>query len=493
MTSGFIDLATFDEIEKYLYGGSGSVSYFVRKVVKSSWFTIVPVTLQKNSGMANFGQQWSASVSRAGDYMVAAFLRVTIPAVQLNVTGNRFGSSGSLRWTRNLMHSLIREVSITFNDLCAMRLDNYYLDYMSQFQIPAGKKNGYANMIGNVDSLYNPVGAGATSPVTSLTQATLNLPLPLAFFKDSGVALPTAALPYNQILLNFNMRDWSELLILDNVTTQVSTAAQITDLIGTAPTLLSCDVWAEYALVSNVERTRMGQAPRDILIEQVQTAPPQSYNASSTNVSFDIRLSHAIKTLMFAIRNTTNLAEWANYTSASPVVSPTGIIFSPDLADDPIQSISLLYESTNRLTNMGSDYFSLVQPYYRAVSIPTETGYHIYSYTLDIMSMNPMGSTNYGKLTNVSIQVTPSNSLQVSGASTGTLTNPSTANGLTAMGAGLAQTFQWILVATNWNLVRVSGGALGLSMGIVWLMAVLMTTVSYTTIPAGRSKQVAAC
>jgi hypothetical protein len=72
-----------------------------------------------------------------------------------------------------------------------------------------------------------------------------------------------------------------------------------------------------------------------------------------------------------------------------------------------------------------------------------------------------MGSTNYGKLTNVSIQVTPSNALQVSSASTGTLTNPSTANGLTAMGAGLTQTFVWVLVACNWNLVRVSGGALG--------------------------------
>jgi len=359
------------------------------------------------------------------------------------------------------MHSLIREASITFNDLCAMRFDNYYLDYMSQFQIPAGKINGYQNMIGNVDTLFNPVGAGATSPVTSLPQATLNLPLPFCFFRDSGVALPTAALPYNQILINFNMRDWTELLILDNVTTQVSTAAQITDLVGSAPSLVACDVWAEYALVSNVERTRMGQAPRDILIEQVQTAPPQSFNGSQSSVSFDIRLSHAIKTLMFAIRNSTNPAEWANYTAASPVVSPTGIIFSPDLADDPIQSISLLYESTNRLTNMGSDYFSLVQPYYRAVAIPRETGYHLYSYTLDIMSMNPMGSTNYGKLTNVSIQVTPSNALQVSSASTGTLTNPSTANGLTAMGAGLTQTFVWVLVACNWNLVRVSGGALG--------------------------------
>lgn len=439
-----------------MYGGQGSVSYFVRKVVKASWFTIVPVTLQKASGIANFGQQWSANVSRAGDYMTAAFLRVTIPAVQLNATGNRFGANGSLRWTRNLLHALIREASITANDLCVMRFDNYYLDMMSQFAIPAGKKNGYANMIGNVDVLYNPIGAGASpGAVTQLTQATLNLPLPFCFFKDSGVALPTAALPYNQILLNFNFRDWTELLILDDISRGISVPAQISDLTGAAPSIVACDVWAEYAIVSNVERQKMGQAPRDILIEQVQTSNTQTYNAQQSTVSFDIRLSHAIKALMFAIRNKTNTAEHANYTAASPVPSNTGVNFSPDLADDPIQTVSLSYESTNRLTNMGSDYFSLVKPYYTAVSIPTETGYHLYSYTLDLMSMNPLGSTNYGKLTNVSITIVPSASLQTAAASTGTVTN---VNALASSGAGLAQVYEWVLVAMNWNLVRISGG-----------------------------------
>ena len=31
VTSGFIDLATFDEIDKYMYGGADSTVYFVRE------------------------------------------------------------------------------------------------------------------------------------------------------------------------------------------------------------------------------------------------------------------------------------------------------------------------------------------------------------------------------------------------------------------------------------------------------------------------------
>lgn len=441
-----------------MYGGDSAVSYFVRKVRKATWFTVVPVVLSKSNGIAQFNQQWSANISRAGDYLLRAFLRVTIPQVTLSAS-NRFGAYGSLRWTRNLLHSMITECSITFNDLVEMRFDNYYMDFWSQFSIPAGKRNGYNNMIGNIDELTNPGAAGVHVPVTQLQAATLNLPLPLCHSRDTGVALPTAALPYNEMRLNFNFKDWSQLLILDNVQTGVSTAAQLSDISGSAPQLQQCDVWAEYAIISNNERKQMGQAPRDILIEQVQTVPVQSFNPSNSQQSIDIRLSHAVKGLYFAVRNKTNPAEWANYTAASPYPTNAGVLFSPDLAADPINTVSLFYESTQRLSNMGADYFSLVNPWYNAVSIPLETGYHLYSYSLDIMSVNPMGSTNYGKLTNVSVQITPSLAAQTAGASTGTLTNPNET--LAQQGAGLTQIYDFVLCAVNHNIIRVAGGALG--------------------------------
>lgn len=441
-----------------MYGGDSAVSYFVRKVRKATWFTVVPVVLSKSSGIAQFNQQWSANISRAGDYLLRSFLRITFPAVQLSTT-NRFTTNGSLRWTRNLMHSLIKECSITFNDLVEMRFDNFYLDFWSQFSIPAGKRNGYNNMIGNIDELTNPGASGAAVPVTSLPQITLNLPLPLCHARDTGVALPTAALPYNEMRLNFNFRDWTELLILDNISSGVSTQATLSDIQGSAPQLQQVDVWAEYAIVSNNERKQMGQAPRDILIEQVQTVPTTSFNPSNASSNTDIRLSHAVKNLFFAIRNKTNPAEWANYTSASPFPTSTGVLFSPDLAADPINTASLLYENTQRLSNMGADYFALVNPWYNAVSIPLETGYHMYAYTLDLMSVNPMGSTNFGKLTNVSLQLTPSSAAQTAGASTGTLLAPNTL--LVAAGAGLQQLFEFILLAVNNNIIRVAGGALG--------------------------------
>jgi hypothetical protein len=456
VTSGFIDLATFDEIEKYMYGGQDATAYFVRETRKSTWFTQVPVVLSRAAGSPAFNQEWSVSISRAGDYLLQTWLRLVTPEVTL-AEDNQHGTNGSIRWTRNFMHNIIRECCITFNDLVAARFDNYHLDFWTAFTVPAGKRNGYNNMIGNFSDLTGPHAIGE-----AINQWTLNLPLPFFYGRDSGVALPTAALPYNDMRITFSFRDWSDLLILDNTDpgiasgAKTSSCARATDLVGGAPNLGTTQVWANYAIVSNDERKRMACAPRDILIEQVQTAPRQTFSpATNPNSCYDVRFSHAIKVLFFAVRNITNPCEWSNYTAASSYNDGTSVNFGASGMVDPILQTSVIYENTNRLAQMGSDYFALVNPYFHAPVIPMDTGYHTYSYSLDFICLDPMGSTNYGKLTNVS--VVPEASLgAIAGAN-------STGAGDTDRQDGLnsAQTYEFILTAVNNNIIRVSGGALG--------------------------------
>lgn len=450
LTSGFIDLATYDEQEKYMYGGPDATAYFVRETRKATWFTQVPVALSRASGTPEFNTEWSVQISRAGDYLLGCWLRVTTPEVTLSAQ-NQFGVDGRLRWTRNLMHALVSECAITFNDLVAARFDNYHLDFWTAFTVPAGKRVGYDNMVGNFSDLIDPHAPGVAIPAT-----VLNLPLPFFFTRDSGVALPTAALPYNDMRICFRFRNWSDLLILDNTAaapgTNPSVCPSLADIGGVEPKLGLSQVWANYAIVSNDERQRMGCAPRDILIEQVQTAAIQTFNpAQNPTPQYDIRFSHAIKALFFSVRNRTTPCEWSNYTAASPLPGTTVVNFSPPGAVDPINDASFVYESTARLSQMGVDYFSLVQPWYSAPVIPLETGYHMYSYSLDFVHLDPLGSTNYGKLTNVSIVINASN-----GAIAG-----SNGAGAVNSGANYPQTYSFIVTAVNNNIIRISGGALG--------------------------------
>jgi hypothetical protein len=533
LTSGFIDLATYDEQEKYTYGGSESIAYFVREVRKSTWFTQVPVVLSRSSGSAGFGQQWSVSISRAGDYLLHTWLRVVLPKVTasyINTSGNLSSISCSvLRWTRNLMHNLIQECSITFNDLVAARFDNFHLDFWSAFTVPAGKRNGYNVMIGNVNQLVNPVAANpliligcggvqTASNVSTISNASaqelpstvLNLPLPFFFSRDSGIALPTAALPYNEMRINFSFRNLTELLIKDtwnpsaslgsslsfpavanNSSTNAayssgqgvwtSAPAVASDINGSPEISNSCQVWANYSIVSNEERKKMACAPRDILIEQVQTAPLQSFNNnnsvnssglvgvagnSSVTPQYDIRFSHAVKVLFWAARNKSNQSSWSNYTtdpqfplgphqSGNIAAAPGNALFGVvdfTSGSDPIINTSLIYENTQRLQQMGSDYFSLVNPWFHSPVIPLETGYHSYSYSLDYSNIDPMGSTNYGKLTNVSIVP------QSSDAQNSSYYFTAGSNSSIVVNAGK---YEFVTTCINNNIIRISGGALG--------------------------------
>ena len=461
ITSGFIDLATFDEIERYLYGGDSATAYFVRETRKSTWFTQVPVILSNASGQAAFGNEWSVSISRAGDYLLQTWLRVGLPQVQqLGATENE-----GIRWTRNIMHNLIKDCSITFNDLVAARFDNYHLDFWSAFTVPASKQNGYNQMIGNTAALTTLcTGASSLPPSVAGDNGVtyLNLPLPFFYSRDSGVALPTAALPYNEMRIQFSFRDWNELLVKELLsspsTAEYRQSLTASNLAGGAPVLKDVQVWANYAIVSNDERKRMACAPRDILIEQVQTANKQTFQPATQNSPmYDLRLSHAIKVLFFAVQNTTWASEHSNYTVSSPGlgVAPAGGKFSNNFSVDPIQNTTLVYENTSRLGAMGSDYFSLVNPYYCAPNIPEVTGLHVYSYSLDFICLDPMGSTNYGKLTNVSIMPQASTLAEAANQTTGI------AGASTADGVGFKQTYQFVLTAVDNNIIRVSGGALG--------------------------------
>jgi hypothetical protein len=449
--SGFIDLATFDEIEKYQYGSNSAFAYFVRETRKSTWFTQIPVLLSRAAGNPGFGQDWSAMVSRQGDYLLHTFLRLQTPEVTL-LANNKYGAQGRIRWTRNFMHNLVKECNISFNDLVAERFDSYFLDFWAAFTVRASQRDGYDNMIGNKESLSSPHAPGVALPAT-----VLNLPLPFFFTRDSGLALPTAALPYNEIRLSFCFRNWNELLILDNSVPVAGTNPTSVPVVGQdiaqAPELSNVQVWANYGIVSNDERKRMACAPRDMLIEQVQTAPRQVF-APLTNPtpSYDIRFSHSIKALFFGVRNTTCPNVWSNYTTAAEIPGPQVVVYESSTgAFDPIAKTTLTYENTTRLAAMGSDFYSLVDPFYKSPAIPNVTGYHMYSYSLSYYDVDPLGSTNYGKLTNVSMSPEVSDAAKTGAGGTGAL----------GSGQDYPQTYEFIVVGLNNNIIRVSGGALG--------------------------------
>lgn len=541
-TKAFVDLATYDQQENAMYGGNDAITYFVRKLVKSTWFAKAVTVLSRGACVNSWANASDIdfTVSRVGDYMLYNWLRIQLPAVSstaaisgtISSTDGIQGVSFSLRWTRNLAHHLIEDQQVTFNDLQAdIKKNRFFYDAWTAFNVPASKRVGYDNMIGNVNALINPL-AEAVDPFSpglyqagTLPAYTLNLPLIHPFSRDTGISLPTAALPYNEMKIKFAVKPWTQCLIVDapqvtvggqtvnggsyvgsafdgsvlyNTLTQRFGASQpaINNLPGSSSSPVSTqsqqqlnsnlhvDCWAAYAIVSNQERVRMGSCPRDLLVEQSQMVMGGRCSGTTEN-SQDIRFSYPMKTLFTLCANTTNPAEHANYTCGNPVVplgtNATNAVVAPTklenfrYATDPVKKVSLFYENDSRF-EFPNDYMSLVEPFYSNIAIPEKTGYHTWNYAIVPGSVDPTGSTNYGKLTNATIVSQYSQDL-VDALSTQDLSivlnNGVTKSGLngdelggrgfyfTAAGTKVANTFQFAHIGVNFNFVRVSGGALG--------------------------------
>lgn len=443
----FVDLATFDELHAYLHGGAAAVTYFVRSVKKANWFSFVPIGLRHVSGTANFGEEFSASVNRSGDYVLNVWLRVKVPQLYL-ASGS---TSGNVRWTHNFMHNLVKKVNITFNELCVHEFDSCWLDFNHYFRTRGSKRVGYDTMIGEVSSMVNEVSAGGILGDGGY----FNLPLPLFFCEDSGIALPVAALPFNDIKINYCLRSIDELLVTSGPDTRAHVLAglHIDSSSGAAYTSakLEVETLAHYAVIHNDERVLMGKAPRDIHIHQVQLLQEQDFLADveGRENSYDLRFSHAVHFLAWGARNITRkgeLSQWSTGTLA-------------DEADlngfDPIAHTTLIYENTNRV-DMGSDYYSTVVPWYWCDAIPDVSGVHGYSYSLEAFGLDPKGSTGYSKLANVSICSTASSAAATLSAGDAGDSSTHFTN------SDKSSKFRFCLRARNHNIVRISGGSLGL-------------------------------
>lgn len=470
----FIDLATFGELEGFMYGGPNAITWFVASVQKGNWFSVVPISLRNVGTTAQFAaQKTSYSLSRQGDYVLSTWLRCRWPTIGLNAAQN--GTGATVRFVDNLMHNLVRHIQIEFNELVVQEFDNYWFDDNLVWRTDASKYLGYLNMIGMTSVYTQPAVQGTTVGGTFL-----NLPHPLFYQEDSGVALPVAALPFNDIKITYDFRDWTELVLVDPKATfgtgNQATIQSVVPYINGVPQpnlqvqLQNVETYAHYAVVHNDERVKMGDAPRDILIHQIQETQIAPFRDITARSSFDIRLSHAIVLFTYkAMNNSLQVffnglfgADHSNYTTQSSVLAD-GLVPPPpgQLPVDPIAYTQLLYENSVRLSN-ASDYFSLVNPWYFSLSMGQDinaTGFHFYSYALKPWDpTRPSGSTDYSKLANVSIVHDPSQAAV--SAAAGQYPNGVNIQWPVAQ-AVFPQSFQHVFCAKNWNILRVANGSAG--------------------------------
>ena len=339
-STAFVDLASFDNIERAMYGGKRAITYFMRETTRSTWFTQMPVRLQNDEVDPDFDQSFSVTVSREGDYLLNAWLRVSLGALSIyNPTNGWINTPTQGRetigWTPNFMHNLVERCTLKVNGLIVDELYSEHLDFLSAFTVPKGSRIGYNRMIGNFNTPFqglspvNVSGYMANKYPNVNWQQELFLPLPFFFSRGTTSALPLVSLPYNDIKIEFKFRDWRKLLYSVDADGQILTV-NASQVMQQTPKIENVQVWGNYAVITDSERKKVGCYEREMTIEQNKQLGG-SYGSGMLNTDtlksttkVDLRFSGAVKTLFFSARNSSGSSDLpyrSNYTTAGPSAS----------------------------------------------------------------------------------------------------------------------------------------------------------------------------
>lgn len=283
------------------------------------------------------------------------------------------------KWCNSVGHALISSVEW---DIGGSRIDRHtgeHYDMWCELAEPEEKRRGYSTMIGRYDTYdinYDAMSSGGSR--------TLYVPMRFSFNSSPGNALPLLALQFHDCSLNFDFRQFAEL-----IKTNVSVSAELP--------MRECKVFARYIFLSQDERQRFATMPHEYLIEQVQSQLENIAGSSNpdgvVNRKVALTLSHPVKEIVFAFHAASNLARdsvsgnnWFEY----DIPGREG--------EEIFEEANIQMNGHDRFVKRPALYWRLCQPYQHHTRCPTK---HVYTYSFSLHPeqwQNPSGAANFSRI-----------------------------------------------------------------------------------------------
>lgn len=480
MTGGLMQLVAYGAQDIYLTGNP-MITYFKIVYRRHTNFAMESIR-QTFSGVADFGNKVTSLLSRNGDLVSGVYLQSTLP--NLTATGD---GNDHQRWTDDIGHYLIKEVSI---DIGGQIIDKHYGDWLeiwSQLTVPAGQIDGYREMIGQ--DPRNPLGmeTGLQRDMFTggtITGRTIFVPLQFWFCRNVGLALPLISLQYHEVKINITFSDFTDMVVnhLDDAkTTPVSLTTGI---------LSDTDLWVDYIYLDTDERRRFAQVSHEYLIEQLQYTD-HTIAAGTTSANIALYFNHPVKELVWVTRFNNVITEdagkynqWSNYTTAPAIkhgldaatyiyagLTNLGLVATDQptatnsaatninvLANqafvrpyggvNPIATAQLKLNGHDRFAVRDGAYFNWVQCRDRHTNVPRSPGINVYSFALKPEDHQPSGTCNFSRIDNAQLVLTFATGLDVNGAA----------------GPDLSASAKTVKIyGVNYNVLRIMSGMGGLA------------------------------
>ena len=365
MGGGLMQLVAYGAQDIYLTGNP-QITFFKVVYRRHTNFAVESIE-QTFNGTADFGKRVTATISRNGDLIQQMYLEVTLPDV----------ATASTLWTYGVGNALVKQAEI---EIGGQLIDRQYGDWMNiwtELTIPAGKRDGYDDMVGNKLTAGNLNQTGGIAATAGPFR--LYVPLQFWFNRNPGLALPLIALQYHEVKLNLEIRPASDLLQI------------IAGGAATTTNALGCKLYVDYIYLDTDERRRFAQVSHEYLIEQVQFTGTESIAAGDSNKNVTLNFNHPVKELIWAHTTVLHAAagaaagngSWFNYSGTN---ASTGV--------DSFQRALLQLNGHDRFSIRNADYFRKVQNYEHHTRVP-RVGSELNSTTTSTVTITPGAGTGF--------------------------------------------------------------------------------------------------
>jgi hypothetical protein len=343
-------------------------------------------------------------------------------------------------WLPKIGLRLIDYIDISIGGQVIDRLNSDMLNIWYELTISHNQINTFNNIIGNIPKLnaYNS---------NKKESYSLYIPLPFWFSKYTGISLPALALRYHDIQVNLKLKELSDCCMVETIENNLSDNININEHIS----ILNASLYIDYVYIEQEERKKFGRNSLEYLIDQHQYLPVNNIN--STNINQLLYFVNPIKELLWTCQtkvwdryefvkiykftNITNLtngkikliignkhlikegdnirisnSKYYNNTYNVINADETSVTINSDFiindygsveiintiySENTIDTLSITFNSVERITNRDGIYYNLIQPWKHHTNIPSP-GIYLFSFAIHPEDYQPSGSCNMGLL-----------------------------------------------------------------------------------------------
>jgi len=341
--------------------GNPQITFFKVVYRRHTNFAVESIE-QTFNGTADFNKRVTATISRNGDLIQQMYLEVVLPVV----------ATASSYWTYGIGNALVKQAEI---EIGGQLIDRQYGDWMNiwtELTIPAGKRAGYDDMVGNsltpgtisgTTVINNQDQIGGLDATTTLNgtgnNKRLYIPFQFWFNRNPGLALPLIALQYHEVKLNLELRASNELIQKIAATPAVNTETL---------SLSTCKLYVDYVYLDTDERRRFAQVSHEYLIEQVQFTGTETIASGDSNKNVTLNFNHPVKELIWAHTTAVHASKPSATCGSGSLFNYSGVDTTDGL--DSFTSALLQLNGHDRFSVRQADYFRKVQNYEHHTRVP---------------------------------------------------------------------------------------------------------------------------